>query len=309
MTFHPMLGTLRFWLFVISLLILCVLLFTTEGWLGTSYGTFATLRICSTTVEQRHVKYVSFTEAESENIMKLVQHVVKAHRYSRSGKTIYELNEAFKIAQKFLQESNDWKKLESLGLPVEGPANISELISPKNETEPEVCPEIYMGMKFGYPYYYTGYKTDYDNCTGQPLGSVVSVLLNIANDIPLSELEFVLKGFQTYYSNITVFVGYKPDQDVSQFEKYKNSVFVKVDSTDVSGAVWKKLANYAQTKYIFVGKQIIRFDNHSSIERMLRLVSYKIGHAVGTSHRYIDGRWFRGCQAMAVRNCKHILNI
>lgn len=283
---------------VVSFLVLLALYIAIRGWF-VGYRKFASSFICSSTTEVLQYKYVKFKEAEAENILKVVKGLIKAHRNSRSGKAIYEINEAFKIAQSFLPESNNLTKIETLGIPQRA---AGEIIAGADGKEPEICPEIYMGMMYGYPYYYTGFMTNYFNCTGQPLGSLVSVLMNVVNDIPLDDLHFVLKGFRTYYPNISVFVGYKNDQNISQFDRYENFIPIEMASNDTSGTIWHKLATTAETKYLFVGKQMIRFDNHSGVERLVRFLSYNSGDVVGTSHRFFNGYWFRGCHASKMIN-------
>lgn len=244
-------------------------------------------------------KNSSVAVIEINKLVKLTRHIIKAHRYSRSGKTKLELLEAFNIAQEILDKSygdiiNDTLSLENSDKPLgtsETVANVSE-----------ICPEVYMGMTFGYPYYYTGFKTDYDNCTGKPLGSLVTVLVNMVNDVTAENFKSILNGLRIYYPGVRVVVGHNSSDNISSFLKSVPFNFVTFSDNVPAGQVWSELAQNADTPYLFVARQMMGFDNHTSLERLLRFLSHGIAAVVGTSHRFADGKWFRGCYAMAMRN-------
>lgn len=290
------------WLIIFSIISASIMVFlsTTSTW---NYNGFNNISLW--TVNEK-TKY-QLSSDHLKQLIKISQHIVRAQRYSRSTIAMYELNRAFRTVNSLIDNAYSDTIIERLELINNAVLNFNE----DKTMLPEVCPEIYMGMMYGYPYYYTGYITNNFNCTSQPIGDLLTVLLNVVEDINFDELETVLKGLSIYYPNVTSIIAYRK-QDKDKFiliqKKYKmiHENSTEIDANDkgqrLSGKVWKELTKRATTKYIFVGRGLVHFDNHTSFERLLRFLSYTDVDIVGGSHRFVDGRWHRACYAMGVRN-------
>lgn len=116
-----------------------------------------------------------------------------ARQCSRSGKTIYSLNEAEKTDNAFIGNKNTYESYST--------------------TE-----EDYYKESAGA----SGYKEE-SKTIGQQLGSIVTVIINFADEIStLEHLEFALNAFDIYYLNISVLAGHFLEENLTKLLKYSN---------------------------------------------------------------------------------------
>lgn len=140
---------------------------------------------CVVRSEENRIVY--FTDVEMQNITKFVRHIIKAYRYSRNIGTNYRLNEVFKIAASFFNETNIWKTHANIRSDLNenffNVTNESFFINDTGEIflngeamniKPEVCPESYFEQVFAKSKFYAGDGVVRDSvCKKQPLGSIL----------------------------------------------------------------------------------------------------------------------------------------
>lgn len=56
------------------------------------------------------------------------------------------------------------------------------------------------------------------------------------------------------------------------------------------GQIWSDLLRQTRTKYVLLGKDMVHFNNQSTVERLISMVFYAGADIVGGSHRFNDGR-------------------
>ncbi len=133
------------------------------------------------------------------SVLNGVKHLVMAHRYARSGKTLLQLESAYKSLLEVLDDANT--KLVSRQLVYSDNDRVSPNISiePKAQ-EVEICPETWKKATFEVMWFEM-------NCTGykpKPFGSLVTLHLNLVNEAKLADLSYLITGIlmaKSIYNN------------------------------------------------------------------------------------------------------------
>ena len=167
----------------------------------------------------------------------------------------------------------------------------------------DVCPEVYKGTTFGYPYYDKGWELV--NCSNvKPLRSVVSVLVNTVAYPKQNEghVETVLKGITETYPTVQVHLATRSKEVMEAAKKYKNVDVIKIDEAKVAKG-WNTLVSKASTPYVLVARDLFHFTWLTQLERQIRVVSQipNVGVA-GGSYRNFSGHWKAGCVQTTLKN-------
>jgi len=169
-------------------------------------------------------------------------------------------------------------------------------------TAEEVCPEEWKGMKYGYPYYFTGYALEPTCPNVKSLSSLVTIALN-ALKLVSSKLYDLLSGVRKFYHDVAVIVATPVGTQFSHLPAVQNLTVLPVNESDTEGKVWKSLVEATKTKYVFVGRQLYGlFTNDTKLERLIRAANRMAAVVVGGSHRNETGHWSLGCYQTAMRN-------
>ena len=220
---------------------------------------------------------------------------------SESAKTVLELEKGIKYLKEAIKERDILAGETSHSLPV-------IKIQKKDLTDPkEFCPEKYISPKHDYPLYLKSIPLD-PSCKVPPLNKMVSVIFNFVDEIPISKAEDLFEDAAFgEYKNMTFIAFLKPN--LAETEKLKKLAKAKlpnmkiVEQTKLSGkenhaAILAKAVSYAETKYVVLTRNIERFDNFSTIIRLVRDISLGKAEIVGGSHRNTTGHWRAGCYQM-----------
>ena len=173
-----------------------------------------------------------------------------------------------------------------------------------NDVSLDVCPEVYKGTKFGYPFYTKGWViTDCTNA--KPLRSVISILVNTVAypKEDESHIEKVLKGINETYPTVQVHLATRSNEVMeSTAKKYKNVDVVKVDDEKLSKG-WNTLMSKASTPYVLLARDVVHFTWLTQLERQIRVVSQvpNVGVA-GGAYRNLSGHWKAGCVQTTLKN-------
>uniref|UniRef100_A0A915J0F3 Uncharacterized protein n=1 Tax=Romanomermis culicivorax TaxID=13658 RepID=A0A915J0F3_ROMCU len=184
-------------------------------------------------------------------LVDLNRRLQRAHRYAKSGVVISVLNEAHAIANSMLKDFFDYES--SVGhMPL----------------LPNVAENLH-----------------YANCSAKPLDQYLTILINAISDTKIKHLSRVLEGILINYANLSVTIAVP--KNLSQVATHKLADSIKKKSfVDLlviepadnqkywdSAQIWKLLIENAKTKYVFVARGLIHFDDRISLERLTRMVS------------------------------------
>ena len=144
-----------------------------------------------------------------KRLLQVRRHLSEAHRKSRGGEVGVMIAKTAVQVEEMLYQINP---------------TFSDQTSNTSETkrthavikDQDVCPEIYKGSTFGYPYFYKGFVTA-DCKSAKPFKDVLTILLNNVNQVRDVELniESILQGIQKHHVGITVLIA------VSENEKFQ----------------------------------------------------------------------------------------
>lgn len=167
----------------------------------------------------------------------------------------------------------------------------------------DVCPEVYKGTKFGYPFYSEGWALI--NCTNaKPLRSVVSVLVNTVAYPKQDEghIETVLKGITETYPTVQVYLATGSDSVMKTARNYQNVNVVVIDKAHVAKG-WNALVRKASTPYVLIARDVFHFTWLTQLERQIRVVSQlPYVEVAGGSYRNFSGHWKAGCVQTTMKN-------
>lgn len=183
-----------------------------------------------------------------------------------------------------------------------------------------VCPEIYLGTTYGYPFYTKGFETS--NCSKQvPMEKLVTLIFDRVpvsimtdqgeNIVDQSKYVKQLIHFvrKVYYYHPTVtshFLLNITDSDLftlkSKFSSEKMT-FTKLMAKEPRGRALQKLITKIKTPYVLLANQITRFTERINLERLIRVVSSKASTVIaGAGSRNLSGHWTNNCYRSQLKN-------
>lgn len=227
--------------------------------------------------------------AANQDILSLHRDIARALIHVRGMKTRRYLKQASRTIVNVVK---------SLGL-VTNPQFLHNVKEPTS-----VCPEVYKGTTFGYPFYYKGFETT--NCTyASPLQNIITIVLNFLNTSNADKhILDVVQGIVKHDNGIPVKIAVSTNSKISMGDIPQNNLIevVKMSPTDTVGQAWNKLVSSATTKYVLVGRDIMFFNEDARIERLVRELETLDVNIVGGAVRQSSGHWQLGCKQLAYRN-------
>ena len=139
-----------------------------------------------------------------------------------------------------------------------------------------VCDEKYLGTTHGYPLYKSGFVTDKMGCQNperQKIEDLVTILLNF---VPYEEYELTSQNVTEIIGQITDLVPNVKVKIATRLEldnSYENVLVIGADKLPIDftpGIIWNKLLHDINTPYVFLGVDLLRFDEFINFERMVR---------------------------------------
>ena len=218
---------------------------------------------------------------------------------SESAKTVLELEKGINYLKEAIKERNVLAGETQHPLPL---LNFPKkaVVDPK-----EFCPEKYISSKDDYPYYLKSIPLD-PSCNVPPLNKMVSVLFNFVDEIPIRKAEDLFEdaAFGKYKDmTFIAFVKSNIKETVKLRElansKLPNMKIVEQKSEEgTHSSVLTELVSQVETKYVVLSRNIERFDNFSTIIRLVRDISLGKAEIVAGAHRNTSGHWRAGCYQM-----------
>ncbi|OWF51093.1 hypothetical protein KP79_PYT00767 [Mizuhopecten yessoensis] len=165
-----------------------------------------------------------------------------------------------------------------------------------------VCPEIFKGGRFGYPFYYEGFelvKCDH-HIPEERLLTIVTLW-----DERRTNLSRFLMDVQKYNRKLAVIVGLFAVGDFTKGNYTSISSYVSFQyfKTGTSkGHIWNKLITSVNTPYVLVARDTIMFNDDSRIHRLISEIERLELISAGGASRDSDGHWKIGCLQRAYKH-------
>lgn len=218
---------------------------------------------------------------------------------TESAKSILELEKGVKYLRRAIRERNK--------LTGENPDRLPKmkLKQPKAIVDPnEVCPEKYNG-KWDYPFYLRNIPFD-SNCNAPPLKEIVTIVFNFVNEIPISKAAVLFEDiFFCMYKDLNfIAIVNSGDIEIPKLKEYAKSklpgmnIIEHESSENNQGTILHEALSKISTAYVVVTRNTERFDNFSTIVRLVRDISLGKASVVSGAHRNTSGHWKAGCYQM-----------
>ena len=237
------------------------------------------------------------TPDDAEQIFKVIKLLEKMRLNASDPKEIVDIDSSILFLKSQLEETpsgsdyfttnKEWNTENS---------NWKENFYPDSNYSGEICPEVYVrpGNRIPQWPYFIIKETCSKNAT-KTISNLVTVLLNLQYYFKdqLTDMAKIINGTEHLYPNITILVAIpKNCQFGNQSEKVQ--VF-RVSESEKPGKIWNDLVSRVNTKYAFIGKDILDFEKDSNLERLVRenhpLNLNIIGSATKT---FSNGHWSFG---------------
>jgi len=147
------------------------------------------------------------------------------------------------------------------------------------------------------------------NCKFPPLNTIVTLIFNFANEIPLEKAENLFEdAADCMYREMHMVALVNPGQTHATLskiasEKLPNMKILESTNKDNTHARnLNEVLSKVTTKYVVLMRNTERFDNFSTIIRLVRDVSIGNAAVVGGTQRNISGHWKAGCYQTKIKN-------
>ncbi|XP_042858554.1 uncharacterized protein LOC122244658 isoform X2 [Penaeus japonicus] len=167
-----------------------------------------------------------------------------------------------------------------------------------------VCPEVYFGGRYGWPFFQHGMEAEKECQEAPPLYDVLTVLLP-ARRWPERRLRRVREAIAKEH-RVRVIVIAEGEITVKDAADVR---VIKLSGRSESDAL-NDAVELVETPFVFLGESLAHFSNQSSLERLVRVLD-DLDHVqvAGGAARDTRGRWIHGClqQHMANYHAKYTL--
>lgn len=182
-----------------------------------------------------------------------------------------------------------------------------------------VCPEIYLGSTFGYPFYYKGFETT--NCSSKvPMERLVTLIFDEVPVVVKTNEGELIADQSKYVDQLTKFISsvsaFYPkvanyfmlnitDNLLDSLENKVNRKLVKIVRLRnvTRGRAIQDVIDEVKTPYVLLANHLTQFTEHIDLERLVRVASSKNSIiAVGASSRNLTGHWSNNCYRLQLKN-------
>ncbi|XP_071513581.1 uncharacterized protein [Panulirus ornatus] len=162
-----------------------------------------------------------------------------------------------------------------------------------------VCPEVYFGNKYGHPFNQHGMEPE--NCTYVPKFSSVLTAVLPAQSWPTETINFVITHIRKFY-DIPIIV-MAPNTTIIDGRIKNVKILSHINDTPPEAELLNEAMQQIKTPYVFIGSSLAHFSNHSSLERLVRVID-ELPHVevVGGAARDLQGHWIHGCLQQRMAN-------
>eukprot|EP00111_Clytia_hemisphaerica_P009601 TCONS_00028165-protein len=252
--------------------------------------------------EDEEIEYGESLESLKTILDETYVSVIKILDESESAKSVIELEKGLKHLKEAIKQRNV--------LAGEDPGRLPKIEKVKKEMKDpgEICPEKYQGAKQDYPLYLNHIPLD-PTCKVAPLNSLVTVTFNFVNEIPATQAEELFEDAAFgMYKNMTFLAFLKKGakeipklKDIAKVKLPNMHIIEQEETSQTHADVLEEMAKSVKTKYVVLTRNIERFDNFSTIIRLVRDISLGKAEIVAGSHRNTSGHWRAGCYQMKQR--------
>lgn len=230
-----------------------------------------------------------------EEIRRLALHIHKAKQHVRGTKTSDYLKKAKDSVEAILREMD---------------ADIKELYKRPTRESTSVCPEKFMGTKFGLPFFEKGFETV--QCDhGIPLHKLVTIL-KVFNRSNLNQKSFLktadrfVSSVQMLHSGMRILLSAnncdtKSCNLMTLEKKYPSVKWINRNGVS-DGEIINEMVSLAKTPYVLIARDTEVLTKDSRLERLIREIeSLNLVAAAGAA-RNTEGKWKIGCYLSVYRN-------
>ncbi|XP_047486214.1 uncharacterized protein LOC125037208 [Penaeus chinensis] len=191
----------------------------------------------------------------------------------------------------------------SSSLPWDFSARLPDALPAKDNRSRSVCPEVYFGSHYGWPFYQRGMEAK--ECQGvPPLYDVLTVLLP-ARHWPEQQLRRVRQAIAKEYRVRLIVIS----EGAISVEGMAGVRAVKANGLSAADNL-NEAVKLVETPFVLLGESLAHFSNQSSLERLVRVLD-DLDHVqvAGGAARDTRGHWSHGClqQHMANYQAKYTL--
>ena len=163
-----------------------------------------------------------------------------------------------------------------------------------------LCPEVYTGVK---NFHNKGVGFTVAPCDwGADIQNILTVIL-MFNANNYRNRKDVTKALDKDYPGIKVitiiqindFI-YLPGANETSLKQ------IKVQRTESLATVLNELTDKIVTDYIFIGRNLVHYNEYSQLHRLIRVISSNNVQVVGGSYRNQTGHWTPGCDQIVMKN-------
>ena len=181
----------------------------------------------------------------------------------------------------------------------------------KSTAAVDICPEIYKGSTYGYPFFDKGFEMQ--PCSGVPkLQDILTLLFNFVHFDPSGDgkskvdLDGILAQIYKLYPRIPVIIAISNTDDKFSSVKAKYTNVESIEFYTVykmkPGAVWNTLVKKTNTKYTLIGRGLAYFDDDVRLERLIRELNSLFVDIIGGATRTPSGHWSQSCHQTVHKN-------
>ncbi|XP_033743339.1 uncharacterized protein LOC117329487 [Pecten maximus] len=164
-----------------------------------------------------------------------------------------------------------------------------------------VCPEIYKGSTFGYPFFYNGFEQV--SCGHRVAEEKLVTVVIQLDHFQVNNITTLLNDVIKYNRNMSVIVGvYTEEFDQFQSNTYSRVLFKTYNRAKSKGHIWNNLIEHVQTPYVLVARDLIMFNNDTRLHRLIREIERLELTSAGGASRDSNGYWELGCLQRAYKN-------
>ena len=247
-------------------------------------------------------------------LIELLTRMKRLHRGRLSADDVNVINVTISVVQTAFPDMKTYNMSEVVGSKQDSPSILknnqfdqrpSEKIIPAKV----VCPEVYKGSTYGLPFLDTGWVMQ--NCSVvPPFQKVLTLLFNFINKAEKLQdvLALVVDPAMTLYQGVPIKAAISEEQYATFKDKLPSNVSTQVEfvvfahNSSHPGNVWNCLVRKVQTPYVFIGRDVIYFDNDTRLERLVREVSETEADVAGGAVRSRQGHWSISCLQSVLRN-------
>ncbi|KAF6021131.1 hypothetical protein EB796_020560 [Bugula neritina] len=193
------------------------------------------------------------------------------------------------------------------------------LESPKSHMSTDVCPEKYIEKKIAKddPKYIFYRRIGFyqENCTDVPeFHTLLTLVYNFVHydSKYFQHIPSIFHDVNKLYPNIRIIAAIPDTLTLNQAD-YKDTTIIKLKKRQVhkilskfikaESSIWRNLTDRVQTKYVYIGRNVIKFTWFDRLERLVREIGNLEASVVSGAYRtLVSGVWSNGCDQSVLYN-------